>query len=261
MRLIVFLITALLSSCTSPALAQQSSNCGVVGAGFTLCASKSNTQKTQEVTPAKSNVSKPKTPAKQVPPATKTITPAKAKKVVNPTSCQEIWNIKAASAGCSKPKAVKQIPKQSTPVKSVAAAKTSTQEVVTTLQDQASSLAPSPLAIWFPGRDLITGGVAQFEVLAPEHLANVEIFDEPASIRFVAAAAIWQIDSETFFGFRVSRGFSNAGNYHAQANVTYRVDYQLPGEQWVLGAGEINMKSNPVVVRVIEPPRRTLLVG
>lgn len=146
-------------------------------------------------------------------------------------------------------------------MKSVAAAKTSTQEVVTTLQDQASSLAPSPLAIWFPGRDLITGGVAQFEVLAPEHLANVEIFDEPASIRFVAAAAIWQIDSETFFGFRVSRGFSNAGNYHAQANVTYRVDYQLPGEQWVLGAGEINMKSNPVVVRVIEPPRRTLLVG
>jgi hypothetical protein len=39
------------------------------------------------------------------------------------------------------------------------------------------------------------------------------------------------------------------------------VDYQLPGEEWVLGVGEIIMESNPVVVRVIEPPKRTLLVG
>jgi hypothetical protein len=258
---IVFVISILLTSCSAPALAQQSSNCGVAGASFTLCASKSNTQKTKEVTPAKTTLTKPKTLAKPKPPATKTITPAKAKKVVNPTSCQEIWNIKDASAGCSKPKAVKQNPKQSTPVKSVAVAKTSTQEVVTTLEDQASSLAPSPIAIWFPGGDLITGDVAQFEVLAPEQIASVEIFDEPASIRFVATSATWQIDSETFFGFRVSRGFSNAGNYQALAQVSYRVDYQLPGEQWVLGAGEITMESNPVVVRVIEPLRRTLLVG
>lgn len=258
---IVFLLSIFLTSCSAPALAQQSSNCGVAGASFTLCASKSSTQKSQEVTPAKTTLTKPKTLAKPNPPAAKTITPAKAKKVVNPTSCQEIWNIKAASAGCSKPKAVKQTPKPSTPVKAVAAAKVASQETITTIEDQASSLAPSPLAIWFPGGDLITGHVAQFEVLAPEQLASVEIFDEPASIRFVATSATWQIDSETFFGFRVSRGFSNPGNYQALAQVTYRVDYQLPGEQWVLGAGEITMESNPVAVRVIEPPRRTLLVG
>jgi hypothetical protein len=42
--------------------------------------------------------------------------------------------------------------------------------------------------------------------------------------------------------------------------VSYRVDYQISGSDWVIGASSIVLESNELEIEVIEPPRRTLLV-
>ena len=98
-------------------------------------------------------------------------------------------------------------------------------------------------------------------MLASEHQATVELFGEPASIRFVPILASWDIAGRVLFGFSSAQQFDEVGQYRAQAFVTYRVDYQLPGEAWVLAAAEITSASNELFVTVVDPPRRTLLVG
>ena len=122
-------------------------------------------------------------------------------------------------------------------------------------------MVPTPRAFWYPGGSLTEGSTAYFEVLASEHQATVELFGEPASIRFVPILASWDIAGRVLFGFSSAQQFDEVGQYRAQAFVTYRVDYQLPGEAWVLAAAEITSASNELFVTVVDPPRRTLLVG
>ena len=55
--------------------------------------------------------------------------------------------------------------------------------------------------------------------------------------------------------------FLEPENQSAQAFVRVRVDYQVSGGGWVIGALEAELASNRLDLKVIERPRRTLLVG
>lgn len=261
--LVIAGIISLASTCDASSAAAGGCGCGASGASFTICASKTSTQKNTQPIPAATQpatakqVSKPKSNS-----SPKAITPAKAKPVTNPTTCQEIWNVGKSPSGCSKPKPPKPASVKKKPVVPKKPAPASFEiEAVENVEDQASALAPVPVAVWSPGGSLVVGATAFFEVITSEQLANLELFGEPASIRFVPISASWLVAGSELSGFRISRSFDAPGEYQAQAVVSYRVDYQLPGEAWVIGAAEISMSSNTLLISVVDPPRRTLLVG
>lgn len=255
-------LISLSATCDAGSAAAGGCGCGASGSSFTICATKTTTAKTQPSTPVKTAASSPKQTAKpKAPAAAKVITPAKAKTVTNPTSCQEIWNVGKSATGCSKPKSpVPTTVKKKTPAKPVV---TTPAEIETTqsFDDQASAMVPTPRAFWYPGGTITQGSTAYFEVLASESQAALELFGEPASIRFVPIMANWDLAGATISGFSAAQKFDHLGEYRAQAFVTYRVDYQLPGEAWVVAAAEIISESNELFVTVVDPPRRTLLVG
>lgn len=258
-------IISLAATCDASSAASGGCGCGASGNSFTICATKSTTQKNVSSVPVKTIAPAPKQSAKPKPsPKPAAIVPAKAKPVTNPTSCQEIWNVGKSGSGCSKPKAKTTRPVSATkqPVAKSNPAPIQTQEEVTaSVDDQASALAPIPQALWYPGGNLRAGSTAHFEVRAQESVASLELFGEPASIRFTPLSARWQIAGVAVAGFSVAQLFDSPGDFQAFAQVTYRVDYQVPGEAWVLGAAEITVEANPLLVTVVEPPRRTLLVG
>lgn len=89
-----------------------------------------------------------------------------------------------------------------------------------------------------------------------------ELFGQPASIRFVAISIAWTFsDGQRMSGQFVSTSFSEPRIIRATARVNYRIDYRRPQGSWVLGAALASLDSNQLSLLVVDPPRRSLLVG
>lgn len=89
-----------------------------------------------------------------------------------------------------------------------------------------------------------------------------QLFGDPATIRFVAIGVDWSFsDGQRLGGQFVSTSFQEPSEITAVATVSYRIDYQRPGASWVFGAGSASLTSNQLTLSVVDPPRRTLLVG
>jgi hypothetical protein len=89
-----------------------------------------------------------------------------------------------------------------------------------------------------------------------------QLFGESATIRFVPIGVDWFFsDGQRLNGQFVSTSFEEPGDITAVANVSYRIDYQRSGGSWVLGAATASLNSNELSLSVVDPPRRTLLVG
>lgn len=89
-----------------------------------------------------------------------------------------------------------------------------------------------------------------------------QLFGSPATIRFVAVSISWSFsDGQRLSGQFVSTSFGQPGQINAVANVDYRIDYRRSGGSWVYGAASASLASNQLSLSVVDPPRRTLLVG
>ena len=102
---------------------------------------------------------------------------------------------------------------------------------------------------------------ATFQVAVNNRTTTGTLLGTSAQIRFTAVSVTWNFsDGGVLSGSGVSRSFSVVDTYAAVASVSYRVDYQISGSDWVIGASSIVLESNELEIEVIEPPRRTLLV-
>lgn len=89
-----------------------------------------------------------------------------------------------------------------------------------------------------------------------------QLFGSAATIRFVAVGISWSFsDGQRLSGQFVSTSFGQPGQINAVANVDYRIDYRRSGGSWVYGAARASLASNQLSLSVVDPPRRTLLVG
>lgn len=143
--------------------------------------------------------------------------------------------------------------------KVAAAPKTAVQTISTA--ETLTAYANRPFAYWSPGGELEIFQAGSFGVAVNNRITSGQLFGSPAQIRFTASAATWKFsDGNQLSGTAVSRSFESVGEYFASATVAYRVDYQITGDNWVIGATTISLESNKLRIEVIEPPRRTLLV-
>jgi hypothetical protein len=95
-----------------------------------------------------------------------------------------------------------------------------------------------------------------------------QLFSSAAVIRFTPLSAVLSFgDGSQSSGpiadgsFRANHSFGASGNFWVQSRVSYRVDYQIGSADWVFGAAVIEVWSNQLLLELIEPKRRTLLVG
>ncbi|MDG2496573.1 MAG: hypothetical protein P8M68_00090 [Aquiluna sp.] len=133
--------------------------------------------------------------------------------------------------------------------------------VKTSVAETLTAFANRPVASWSPGSEIQIFQSGFFSVAVNNRTASGQLFEEPAQIRFTASSIEWQFsDGVSRPGASVARSFDRVGEYSAIAIVTYRVDYQVAGESWVIGATSISLQSNQLKIEVVEPPRRSLLV-
>lgn len=105
--------------------------------------------------------------------------------------------------------------------------------------------------------EIVNFGVSQG---GGEHLG--QLFGAAATIRFVAVGISWSFsDGQRLSGQFVSTSFDQPRQLTAVATVQYRIDYLRAGGSWVFGAASASLDSNRLSLSVIDPPRRTLLVG
>lgn len=248
------------SSCDISSAALGSCGCGSSGSSFTLCVTKSQTQAAPAKTATKISTPAPTKKATSTPAKPAVITPTKAKPVHNPTSCQEIWSVAAAKGSCSKPKS----PAKLTPAKpKPVATKTVTQAPPQTinLSDAATGYAPTPVAHWSPGSSIYQGESATVFVVAESYVADLELLGEQAQIRFIPQSTNWRSSLGALSGSSLNMVFTDLGSFQFTATVTYQVDYRIGNDSWSVNAGSVSAESNSVWVSVIDPPRKTLLVG
>lgn len=130
------------------------------------------------------------------------------------------------------------------------------------LRDQMQARSGTPIASWEPGGELEIDEPAVFSVEFGSRNVTGQLLGRAATIRFVGVAHRWVFsDGERGSGARVEKGFLRPESQSAQAFVRVRVDYQFSGGGWVVGALEAELPSNLLELKVIERPRRTLLVG
>lgn len=122
-------------------------------------------------------------------------------------------------------------------------------------------MAPTPVASWLPGGEVYCGDSVTLLTSQASVEHRLTLFDEPAKIRFTPVAATWSGAGRQLSGFVATTVFGDPGVFQLQVLVNYRVDYQIGSDPWIVGAAEILMPSEPISVTVIDPPRRTLLVG
>jgi hypothetical protein len=139
--------------------------------------------------------------------------------------------------------------------------KTSVVQSSNTLRDSLTSFSNRPFASWTPGEELEIFEFGQFSVEVNNRTTTGQLLGQTAQIRFTASSITWQFsDSTTASGRSVTKSFQSVGSFFAGAKVSYRVDYQMPGESWVLDAATVTLFSNQLAIEVTEPPRRTLLI-
>lgn len=99
-----------------------------------------------------------------------------------------------------------------------------------------------------------------FEVDSAALSVRGSLSGKEATIRFRPVGVSWSFsDGETKSGKSVSHAFGLEGSMSARARVQYEVDYQLGGS-WTISAAAWPLSSNEVFVKVVDPPRRALLV-
>lgn len=130
------------------------------------------------------------------------------------------------------------------------------------LSEQFSADTTNPFARWEPGDELEVEEVGSFFVSAAEFQKSGRLFDKNAQIRFRPIHISWDFsDGMSGSGTGYQRSFSDIGMYRAVAVVDYEVDYKIGAENWISNAASWSLDSNALTVLVIDPPRRTLLVG
>jgi hypothetical protein len=130
------------------------------------------------------------------------------------------------------------------------------------LRDQLQARSGKPVASWEPGGELEIDEPAFFSVEFGTRSISGQLLGRPAAIRFVAISHRWVFsDGDRATGQSVEKIFQDPKRQTAQAFVRIRVDYQVSGGNWVIGAMEAELPSNLLDLTVIERPRRTLLVG
>lgn len=130
------------------------------------------------------------------------------------------------------------------------------------LRDQLQARSGKPVASWEPGGEIEIDEPAIFSVEFETRNVSGNLLGRNATIRFVPVSHRWVFsDGERLIGPRVEKIFLEAESNSAQAFVRVRVDYQYSGSAWVMGALESELASNRLDLKVIERPRRTLLVG
>ncbi len=129
------------------------------------------------------------------------------------------------------------------------------------LEDRLTAISNRPYAWWEPGGEIEFDDPARFLVSGNDLDFEGELLGKTAQIRFRATNARWEFsDGASQSGFEIAKSFADIGDYRAQAFVRYSVDYKISGSQWVVGAASWELESNTLSVKVIELPRRTLLV-
>ena len=134
--------------------------------------------------------------------------------------------------------------------------------VETQISDQFSADASRPFAWWEPGDELEIDEIGIFHVSSPTIQKTGELFDQSAQIRFRPVGISWDFsDGDSGAGSSYQKSFPEVGNFRAQAFVDYEVDYKIGSGGWVQNAASWALSSNELEILVIDPPRRTLLVG
>lgn len=137
-----------------------------------------------------------------------------------------------------------------------------TRTVEEDLRDQLQAKSGKPTASWAPGGELEIDEPAIFSVEFGSKTVSGSLLGRSASIRFVPTSHRWVFsDGDRASGASVEKVFLEPDNQTAQAFVRVRVDYQYSNGGWVVGALEAELPSNLLQLKVIERPRRTLLVG
>jgi hypothetical protein len=133
-------------------------------------------------------------------------------------------------------------------------------------QDSLAGYAPPVLLEAFG--DNRVGLPVDFLIRAGSAQTRGQLLGTEAVIRFSPTTASISFGDGVFgqglshaAGFQAKHTFLGAGSYWVQARVSYRVDYQLGGGDWVLGAAVIDVSSNQLLIELSEPRRRTLLVN
>lgn len=130
------------------------------------------------------------------------------------------------------------------------------------LRDQFSARSGAALASWSPGGELEIDEVATFEVAFTNKTVSGTLLGRSAYIRFTAISHRWVFsDGDRATGAIVEKSYYDPANQFAQGYVRVRVDYRYSDGSWVIGAMEGEIASNRLELRVIERPRKTLLVG
>lgn len=130
------------------------------------------------------------------------------------------------------------------------------------LEEQFRAKSGKPSARWEPGGELEVEVTATFIANYPTRVIEGELFGQSVAIRFRAESFRWSFsDGFSLAGRVVEKGFLEQGERSAVVQALVVVDYKPSGESWVLDAFSGEVASNELRVRVIEIPRRTLLVG
>lgn len=122
--------------------------------------------------------------------------------------------------------------------------------------------ATRPFAFLQSGSEVEISEPVSFAVNLGGGQHSGQLFGDPANIRFVAIGVEWSFSNgQSLNGQFVSTSFEEPGEITAVATVSYRIDYQRSGGSWVMGASTASLNSNQLALSVVDPPRRTLLVG
>jgi len=99
-----------------------------------------------------------------------------------------------------------------------------------------------------------------FEVESAVATVAGSLSGKTASIRFRPVGFSWSFsDGANGQGRKVTHAFEQEGEVFARAQVRYEVDYQLNGI-WSQSVATWSLSSNKVSLKVVDPPRRTLLI-
>lgn len=148
------------------------------------------------------------------------------------------------------------------PEPQVSAPKPSSRTVEEVVVQAFTANAVRPFAYLQSSGEIEVEQAAGFAVIpgGGEHVG--QLFGSAATIRFVPIEIKWTFsDGQRLSGQFVSASFEQPDLISALAEVSYRIDYKNVGGSWVYGAAFASLVSNQVEFSVVDPPRRTLLVG